>query len=897
MEQIAFLFAQTFRPIGEDPNVIIQQAKNQLDSYQNSPQFCQEVFNLILSGGKVDDEIKKAAINYLRLAIYNNWAALSPESKQVILKSIPEVLLQRTRSIYPIIKKMTSQLISITFFSQEWDFCQIIGAGFSDPANEQNILVALTIMNSLSKVFSKFHQFDEEKQAMYNDLTTQCLSVITPYIQNSQNFFNISICFKIMYHFSKIQLPPLLTQHDTLFVWLIKAMEIQNENSHADYPYFLLAAIKFIRLYLYKYFNESDEIAVGLLNSVIGCYENGVSAKVEPQIAFIIKLCLLRVEATKRAIFSDFLPFVQGVIFPFFYLSKQDIEDAQNDPTTFISNFHSISTSIEDSRSILSNAFSQLDRDPLVCGTLYEIIINTMVNFTPEQSNDFYSICHLFSRVSRTAIKEDNGQQFYSLIAPFFDHEYFLVRCGALLAVQNATTYPPELLLKVYSLLLNDQYVLVQYYAALTFTSLLQKLKEDIIPGIQKELNESIPQVLQIYFNLAETFDNYDFFTVLKLLVKYFGESLVQLAPTFVETIYNLFLSTNKSIATSNLITKTLDEFLEQLSKLIDPEPAKQLYDHILSLIVKSIQANQLDLSMLLSVIQLTSNIIELSPCITSNYWEIEMLYLDLVMTITDISYFAQITDAIFNGLNTIVISDKKTAVQQQTVTVILAKSQEIQLLLESHDCGSILSFLATFFIVLSESTIQLSVADLIQLAVPSLEIPALLYHANELFSALLFYSAEEVLTIIGADRPKILEMWLITIQLPLNQLFGCCGLRTDLFLSAITKHIQLFSPQEVQMFIIKGIGLLNNSLVQNQIEEPNYNSTIEDDFSYYQLLQDQSPYMNVVHLSPIDHKQAVTAFLAMLTRLFGQYPDMLAQIQGSIPNISEILQEINNQL
>lgn len=898
IEEITSLFVQTYSGQGDDINAQIQNAAQSLDNYGGSPEFCECIFQIIQSD-QISQDIQRAAIIYLTNMISSHWdEEISPESKMIIINSLPTTLLNISETSYPLLNRLSASIVRLTFFNGEWDeINQVIISGFESKEDNQ-ILASLILLNSISILFSQ--SIPNENYDLYSELTTHFLEPLTEMVSTSQSLFQVSLCFKVASHFSKKIIPPLFEQNpEILQVWLSRAMQITEPIENSTYYMFVRSSIKFLLLYFYRY-NKSllpEELPMEMVNCIVGCIKNSPGPQILCKCAYFLKLAI-KDEYTSPGILSDFMEFTKAVILPFFVLTTDDTNSAINDPFTFIQNFHSDCIDDSDSRSILSRAVEmQAKRSPEIIETFGSLLYSILPLREPEYDEITYSVCYLFSTVSKH-IHPNEVPSLCEQMVPLLQSDSFLVRSGALLALRDMKNIPAQIALSTFSLLIQeDEALLVKYYAARSLSSFLEYIDEQNTQAIREGLDEKIIfEVIKSYFFLCQEFNDYDFIGLIKTLINFFGPCLHQISSGFVSDMYHTFVEISKLEYQSNLLLQSISVYINLLAEYSQNDELNSTIEMLIGEVAESLKNGLLVPKAVISVADLISIMIAISPIITENHWKIMGLLVEITQytseninqddsnsntsslkslvqnsesSVTTNYSFTGIThslllESVCTGYKNLVIKDIETARKAEVATELI--NTAISLICcqpDLKEAGPAFYLMGSLLVILAECEIG-DMSELYEklapIAVEGFSIPRVMSSSVFLFAAMIIFNSDTLFNILQAQTHDVLSAWVNSIE-------DTCA---TVLLAVINKKYQAFGQDDFVMLLSRAVYVLN------QIR--NHEKMFDDE-----ELPDSLDYSNT-------DAQKLTVFCD--NEIFAEFNNMLESLKESNQEIYQQVQE-----
>lgn len=918
IEEITSLFLQTFSDQGGDINEQIHNATQSLDEYGGSPEFCQCIFQ-IYESDQILRDIQRAAIIYLTNMILSHWEEeIPPESKLIIINSLPNILLNMSDESYPLLNKLAASIVRKTFFEGEWnEITDIIISGFESKDDNQ-FSASLILLNSISLLFN---QVSDEKIEIYSELSTNFLQHLTDYVSTSPSLFHVSICFKIAHHFSRSQIPPLFQSNpEILQIWLCRAMQIAEPTDDPNYYMFAHSSLKFLLIYIYKYNLDMlpPELPMEMLNSVIECIKNVPNAKVLGKCALFIKRALEN-EYTGPGILGDFEEFTKIVILPFFILTPTDMEYAMDDPFTFILNFHSNCTDDSDARSIISRAFElQSSVNPEIVQTYCTLFLSILPLRAPEYDQITYSLCFLFSTVSKH-INPIEVPSFCEMMLPLLQSDSFIVRSGCLLALRDMKNVPADIILIIFQILvIEEEVILVKYYAAISLSSILKNIDEETAQIIQSNIDEkTIADIIKNYFILSQEFRDYDFVNLIQSYIEFFGQNLLEVSPSFISDIFNMFLEFSTMEAQSNEILKSIFSYLNLLAENSQFEVLNEIIEFLIGQIAEALKNDSLVPKSIVSVAELVLNMIAISPSITESHWKIlelfdeiiqfssENLDLDSNSTVSalksmlpssELSYsfntsftigdYYSLLSAVCTAYKNLIIKDTENVRKQETASDLI--NIAVSLISCQHDIkevGPAFTFLATLLVILTGSEI-VDLSELYEKVLPivadGLLIDMLRSSSATLFGAMMIFNSDYVFEILQDHAQEVLVAWSESIS----------KATIFVFMTVVSKKCQIFGQDVIVLLIQKIIKVLeklriNKSLFNDNLEEEDLPDTLNDTY-----------YMDIKKLSIFDDNEIFLEFENLLSSIEQSNHEIIQEIQSVFEeSIETIIKEAESQL
>lgn len=896
IDEITSLLEQTYSNQGEDINTQIQNAEQSLNDYGGSPEFCECICQIIKSD-QIKQVIKDAATIYLKNMIKLHWKEdIPPESKNIILNNLPSILLKTTEQSYPNLSKLSALVIRHTFFENGEDISQLIISGFQSKENNQ-FLTSLILLNSISLLFSS--DISEEKADLYSELTTHFLELLTEFISSTTSLFQISICFKIVNHFSTKQIPPIFESNPELLqTWFSRAMQITELAKNQTDIMFFLSSLKFISLYFYRYNRKlfPEELPLELLNCIVECIGKNTNPKILCQCTYFIKLAIKDPD-TSPSILGDFEEFTKQVILPFFVLTDEDIENAANDPFKFIQDFHATSINDSDSRSNLSHAVEmQAKKSPEIIETFGSLLFSIIPLRSSEYDKITYTVCYLFSTVSKH-INPKDVPSFCESMGPLLQSESFIVRSGALLALRDMKNVPAPIILSAFQILTSEEEsILVKYYAAISLSSFLtyiNKLSNDDQTKqiIRDEMDEeTATNTIKNYFFLCQEFNDYDFISLIHACINFFGPNLHQVSPSLVFDMYNMFVEISKNEYQSDLLMQSISLYLDLLSRDSQNEILNSTIEILIGQITESLKSEVLSPKAVVTVADLTSNMIAFSPTITENHWKLMEMFIELVrisssgenLNSDSILIYSLLLEAVCNGYKNLIIKDINVTKRVEDTTELINSAVTL-ICCQPYikESGPALYLMGSLLVILSGSDIG-DLSDLFDKLLPivieCLSINLVMPYAAFCFGAMLIYNSDYLFSILQDQVHDALSAWSNSIT---NSIITA-------FLAVINKKYQAFGKDDFIMLLTRAIFLLDQLRVGNWMFE---NFDFDDDAN-------EKIYMDRKKLTVFNDDDILSKFKNLLESLNNSNAEIIQQIQESFSEpIDKIVSEAVRQL
>jgi hypothetical protein len=741
MEVVVQLLRQTYAPDGEGITGRIQQAEFMLMNYGCGPDFC-HLLAAIMESPECDRHLRVSASICLTKLIVRHWHAdLPPESKATILSDCPTILLHTTAEIYKPIMNFTIQLVRYALEAGEWpDLLDFIATAFQSPILEE-FTVALMFAKALSY---RFMRVADDMLANYETVCNVILPALASFISNSNSIFHMTICYQIARRLSIGALPSVFDENpDLLHIFFRQSLLISEPIEDDSLRDFQRSAVKFCSLYFHSHVRTvPDDVAIAILNSVISLTRPEIHPKVLGRCVQFLKHAM-RTPATWDSISGDLANFTLLVFLPLFALTPSDLQEAETDPCLFVHNFHSKGTDTSDPRSFLFHCVLclQAHDSPELHAAFVHVLRSFLAQDSPEFDRTKYSVCHLFSSVARYC----PGELCFEFL-PLLQSPSFIVRAGGLLGMQRLPV-PAEIFAAVVPFL-EDESLLVQYYAAHCFASILGRLSPADADGLREQCGAMLGPVIRAFFRLLEEFHDPQFIDLFDVFVKFFGPALFECALDF--TIESYAIWQRIAPPRSGMVLTGLATFVGMMGGF--PELAAAVVEALLVRIVETIAS--LPAGEVGPALELVANLVALSPGITELHWRVLECFAPVV---------AECPDELWVAFRNLIIRDPATAAASVAPLFEMAAAA-IQAQADPGEARGPLSFLSALVMAVkgaggfdAAAMIQAALA----IAMAAFAFHVTMPHASALIAAVLVCDAPVALEIIGEQRAEVLSMWL----------------------------------------------------------------------------------------------------------------------------------------
>ena len=798
MDEIVQLFVQAFSATGPDANEKIQMAESAIRQYGGNPEFCGHLCEIV-SSPTVGDAARKSVAVYLTRMIDEHWGDLPDQSKLVIVSSFPKMIAGNLESMYKLMMKMTGSLVHAAH--SMGDVTNLLGlmqSGLQSKTDSKEFVIGLMIAKAMA---IEFRLVDSSTEEAYDSLASSLMGPLTQFVGEGTGFLQLALAYQIARHLSIRTVPRLFRESAQLLpVWFNRAMTICTSSDDPHFGAFVRCAVKFCSEYFYRHGHLiPDECAINVLNSVVAITNTDTPNKILGRCVHFLKWAM-HVTSTWNSISGDLISFLQLIVLPLYALDDADLNDAMNDPSEFLQNFHAKALDTSDPRSYLLQALSQRAKTaPELVAACTQIVLAYVDQPSPQYDRSKYSACHLFSAVARHA-----DPSVIVKIASLIQHPSFIVRVGGLVALQNAYSVPGEVVMEMI-VRLDDESLLVQYFAAVDLCTFIEKLNEKEADIVREACGPRLAAIVGAYFRLSQEFYDYQLIELIRTIVEFFGPQLVGSAASFVLETYKVLVEHSGCQSLTDIIASSIGRFLELL------DGNNQVADATIGALLQSIFASipMLKQGAVSSVVGLIATIIAISPSISESHWQI-------IQLLTPFIPFAR--DEVCICFKNLVIRDRDTARRSDIAPKLIELA--MSLLQGQADPGHLtpaMSFLTIVLVVLSGANVidpAQIVPPVLGIAMNSLQIPVTAPYASMLFAALLIFSPDVTLGQLGERRGQVFEIWLQSV-------------RFEVLIAVVTRCQAAFSNEELISLVTKCAELMQSEA--KRLEESIFKEDIEE--------------------------------------------------------------------
>lgn len=663
----------TFRCSGENANEQIQESEEALLNLSLDSEFYPSLFQII-SSDEIPTEIRKAALIYLQFLIKNWTNSLSEEAKVFIIENFPS-LLENCFQFLGLCLKLSENLVKCTFFAgNQWpSLLEIIFSGFENFETEKSkTFSSIILLNAISRHFKRKSNtgYNEFYPFLHDFILFTLTNILNEEEEKPENFSNFSnflpftaLCYQTMIFFNWNDLSPYFKENvDDFNELLLQTTQIANFErmncSIEEFIYFSKQAIKFSAKMINNYQDQiKEDVSIQILISLYDFFSQFHDNEIVLRSVARLIHSFLSYEPTYQFIIeNNFSNFVIKLIFPFYYLNEQDIEDSKNNPIQFLAKFQTENFIFEsESRAYLYQTIVQKSSDlcrnkkeeeenefPQFCFTIFQIFVKVVENYLNQESVEgfqyhketddalIFSILFLFSSINPSFpyFNEESSLKIINLLSQLFESSSHLIISGVLFCIKSISSsfslscscceslFPPEYYIQTMEILISHPSQLVRYYAGKTFYEIIKQAyrsdcsneeeqNESQINSILESCAQFLADILKSYFEIAVEFDDFEFIELLTDVMTVFSSSLISDASQLICQVFGLFLnyqdSANSSSYSNNpnqgdRIIDSLFQFIKEIfernSEIPDDEIITPLLEFILQVLT---EPNSLD--------------------------------------------------------------------------------------------------------------------------------------------------------------------------------------------------------------------------------------------------------------------------------------------------------------
>lgn len=796
MDRVVSLFVQAYSATGPDANEKIQMAEAEIRQLEGTPEFCTYCCQIVETS-TLPDPVRRAVSAYLARMIDNHWCELPNESKEVIVREFGKMVRQGMATMYKLMMRLTNALVKATYRTGEVAALLEMMQTALQSKDSNEFIIGLMIAKSVAM---EFRSADPSMEESYDALSESLLVPLTQVVGEGSGYVVLALAFQIARHFSIRAVPKTFRENsEMLLVWFKRAMTVCEVSSDPGFAAFVRCAVKFCSEYFYRYGHLiPDECAVNVMNSIVAITNPDTPNKILGRCVQFLKWAM-DVTSTWNSISSDLINFLQLIVLPLFAMDENDLNDAMNDPGVFLQNFHAKSRDASDPRSYLLQALSHRARKSQeLCMACTQLLFAYLEQPSPEYDRSKYAACHLFSAVAQHA-----DALVITKIASLIKHPSFIVRVGGLVALQNAPCVPGEVVLEMMAML-QDESILVQYFAAVDLCTFLEKLSVEESNVVRQTCGPNLVVIIGSYFRLSQEFYDYQLIEFIRTIVEFFGPQLIGSAESFVAETYKVLVEHSGYQSLTDIVASSIGRFLEFLDG--QPEVANNVIGVLLQAIFESLP--HLKAESVSSIVGLIAKIVATSPVISEAHWQIIQLLIPVVPLARD---------EVCVSFKNLVIRDKETACRPDIAPKLIELA--LSMIRDSSTASNLtpwMSFLSSVLVVVSGTSAvdQSSVVPAVfSVAMSGFEVPVTLPYASMLFGALLIFNSEATLALLGAGRVEFLGNWLQSVKIVV-------------LLAVLTRCYASFTNEELAVLITRGCELMQQET--KNFEESLFRGDIE---------------------------------------------------------------------
>lgn len=327
-----------------------------------------------------------------------------------------------------------------------------------------------------------------------------------------------------------------------------------------------------------------------------------------------------------------------------------------------------------------------------------------------------------------------------------------------------------------------------------------------------------ISEVIKSYFFLCQEFNDYDFIGLIKTLINFFGPCLHQISSGFVSDMYHTFVEISKLEYQSNLLLQSISVYINLLAEYSQNDELNSTIEMLIGEVAESLRSGLLVPKAVISVADLISIMIAVSPIITENHWKIMGLLVEITQftsenlnqddsnsntsslkslvqnsesSVTTNYSFTGIThslllESVCTGYKNLVIKDIETARKAEVATELI--NTAISLICcqpDLKEAGPAFYLMGSLLVILAECEIG-DMSELYEklapIAVEGFSIPRVMSSSVFLFAAMIIFNSDTLFNILQAQTHDVLSAWVNSIE-------DTCA---TVLLAVINKNIKL---------------------------------------------------------------------------------------------------------
>lgn len=641
MDYVVSLLQHTFGDSGSGTTESVKEATDIIVSKITSPENSEFYLLLlqIIFNPQINVSIRQAALNVF-IQTERTFTDFFPY--ELFISNISQILLATTADIRESVSVLLDLVISHTLFQGVIPnplelFNSLI---------QQDVTAGLIFANSLCEGISLAN---DDQLELYNETSTQLLNILTQILQNN-DLLSSAYCMSCAFSLIKFHIPPFFAQsQENLSLWVHASLEFSNlENSeNENYNFFAQKALKFTTQVLYKSSGQYPQLDIipddcyDVFDAVANLITFMNPPETQSLLAEIVDVMISH-RHTWNMMSMQMDNAVQYILLPFFALSVEEIEFTKNEETApdFISSVMTTPFNSSDPRMYILGKLRIHCKDESkaqvisqsVCGYLTEMV---KVYANEESASDellvtLFGALLMFSAVGYSLVRNNQelANSMLSMLAELLSSNDILVKCGALLGIDSFEIgLPSQIISALASLFVSEDHLLVRYYAANAFSNAISILPDD--DQLKNEIAQELESILRSFVELAEFFNDTDFFRGLSKFVRTFGRNLAEHGSEVSNLLIEIFQANfdpqkpEKSNAALSALS-SLSPFLSQESQF-----------ELLTFVASSASENGVLSNELLDF---AANLIAAANSITADHWNCVKLICDVVVSGTQYS-------------------------------------------------------------------------------------------------------------------------------------------------------------------------------------------------------------------------------------------------------------------
>lgn len=595
----------------------------------------------IISSKNIPENICQSACVQMRLSISRFWRNdLNENIKNLIIQSIPNLLLGFRPSMFSSLLYMTKVLMNLTLYNGEWNnvFDIIVELLNGDSIDRKNggLLLFLSLVKSALKNKDKLNSKISFKIA-------KIVQFIPTILCNENDFFIQYLCFNSTSVCSKIDPNIVFSEDGTNFLpWAQIANQIINTDEIPLNGEFYKLLNCLIKLYshvvlLDKFIPKAVEFLFFSISLMFKQWD------VSPTRLQINVLCFLSNCCSNNKIamlIYDSIPFIISNYFvPFFVLSQIAIKQADQDPTQFIfDNF--VDSVFSDKNDVLIEAYSTLssiaDKYPEVSDLIFSIAKTKLEQYyVDKNSSSLFSAFHMCSSHWYKIIlkRKEEAIKFIVDSLPLLKSDSTLAQCSLLLLINKINNpiskalgdFDPNIFLSLIESI-QSQKPLVRYFAIKAFCSLYNchNYSFEFSNLLREICINSIAFIIEVILTTSHDYGDSQLAEVVSVFVKdhIFVDRLTYVLPEMTQTSFNLAMFYAENSLNSSHCYNVFNSLINLVNQIKDNN---ELEDQICQIISNNCMnvINEINFSstLLNPFLDLLCNVIQFIPQFKEEFW------------------------------------------------------------------------------------------------------------------------------------------------------------------------------------------------------------------------------------------------------------------------------------